>query len=153
MPVKVHGICQHKPKDNGDDAENFGFLISFSDGRAKVVPREKAHEICPQLVIRYYETCISFSDELEDLSFSKEDDNNKNNNTETCETSAGAELFIADNEEFQEKVSSSGDKDPLDCGSMLPSVKSENMEVESSATRSVFEDMHSEECLISSSGL
>lgn len=150
IPVKLHGVCQNKPTN--DDPEDFGFLISFSDGRYKVVPRREAHKLCAQLVIDYYETCILFSDELEDFGFTKDEDND-NSNSEPCSTSAANKSSVTADEGFEEtgKVSSSTDKDPLDSGLMLP--KTESMEVEPSVTQSVLDDMHSEDCLIGSSGI
>lgn len=32
------------------------FLIGFSDGKQKLIRREEAHKLCPQLLIDFYES-------------------------------------------------------------------------------------------------
>lgn len=49
-PSKIHGLSKDKASLE-EGSHNFSFLISFSDGSSKLVPREEANELCPQLVL------------------------------------------------------------------------------------------------------
>lgn len=155
-PSKVHGICKHKEKESlDDDPKGFCFLVSFSDGSSKLVPRQEANELWPDLIISYYQSCICFSEEMEDFGSVE-----VAMDSADFETASVAECDVpGDNEEeVAQQVSSTQDKDPLDGTMALLLIKDEKAEAEKSeseplATKCVFEDMHSEDGLISSSGL
>lgn len=42
-------------------------LIEFSDGKKKLIPRKKAHHLCPQLLINFYEQNITWNENGEDI--------------------------------------------------------------------------------------
>lgn len=186
----IHGVCKDK-KASDEDPLGFCFLISYSDGSTKLVPRLEAHQTYTDLVISYYQSCISFSDELEDFSYllTKEENGNcempsyEPDSTPIVETSEApivkpckspsyetfptpitwnkpayetptlSQCFVPGDDDIAQQVPNTEDQDPLDGSLTLLSIKSEEIGVEPPAKKFAFEDLHSEDCSVSSSGL
>lgn len=55
QPTMIIGATDVYPNTKG-----WQFLIEFSDGKKKLIPRKKLRTLCPQLLINYYEQNIEW---------------------------------------------------------------------------------------------